>query len=75
MCRDRTFFVTEAGRLGLGSVHVPPGDSIYLIHGLKAPFVIHRESELHVLRGECYVYGLMDGKVQRSSKDSFLYLR
>jgi hypothetical protein len=75
VCRDRTFFITEAGRLGLGPVHMSPGDSIHLIHGLKAPFVLHRESEMHVLCGECYVYGLMDGKVQRSSKDSIPDLR
>jgi hypothetical protein len=75
LCRDRAFFITKAGRLGLGPVHMSPGDSIHLIHGLKARFVLHRESEMHVLRGKCYVYGLMDGKVQRYSRDSFLYLR
>ncbi|EDU46084.1 conserved hypothetical protein [Pyrenophora tritici-repentis Pt-1C-BFP] len=75
VCRDRTFFITEAGRLGLGSVHVSPGDSIYLIHGLKTPFVLHRKSGMDILRGECYVYGLMDGKVQHSSEDSVLHLR
>jgi hypothetical protein len=75
ICRDRTFFITEAGRLGLGSVHVAPGSSIYLIHGLKAPFVIHHDLGMHVLRGECYVHGLMDGRIQRSDHDSFLYLK
>jgi hypothetical protein len=75
VCRDRTFFITEAGRLGLGSVHISPGDSIHLIHGLKTPFVLHGEFGVHVLRGECYVNGLMDGRVQRSSADSFVYLR
>jgi hypothetical protein len=74
VCRDRTFFITEAGRLGLGSVHVSPGDSIYLVHGLKAPFVIQHQLDLHVLRGECYVYGLMDGQVQCSDGDTFLHL-
>lgn len=74
LCRDRTFFITEAGRFGLGSVHASPGDSIYLIHGLKTPFVIHAAQGTHILRGECYVYGLMDGGVQRSCEDSFLHL-
>jgi hypothetical protein len=74
VCRDRTFFITEAGRLGLGSVHVSPGDSIYLIHGLTSPFTIHRQLDSHVLRGECYVYGLMDGEVQCSVDDTFLHL-
>ncbi|OAL01734.1 HET-domain-containing protein [Phaeosphaeriaceae sp. SRC1lsM3a] len=74
LCRDRTFFITEAGRFGLGSVHASPGDSIYLIHGLKTPFVIHAAQGSHILRGECYVYGLMDGGVRRSCEDSFLHL-
>jgi hypothetical protein len=74
ICRNRTFFITEAGRLGLGSVHVSPGASIYLIHGLKAPFVIHHQLGMHVLRGECYVHGLMNGRIQTSDQDSFLYL-
>ncbi|KAH8708385.1 hypothetical protein GQ44DRAFT_731581 [Phaeosphaeriaceae sp. PMI808] len=46
ICRNRTFFITEAGRLGLGSVHVSPRASIYLIHGLKSPFVIHHSNDL-----------------------------
>jgi len=74
VCRNRTFFITEAGRLGRGSVHVSPGDSIYLIHGLTSPFAIHRQSDSHLLRGECYVYGLMDGEVQCSVDDPFLHL-
>jgi hypothetical protein len=74
LCRDRTFFITEAGHLGLGSAHVSPGDSVYLLHGLKTPFVIHHAQGLHVLRGECYVYGLMDGRVQRSCEDSSLHI-
>lgn len=74
VCRDRTFFITEAGRLGLGSVHASPGDSIYLIHGLTTPFTIHRQQDSHLLRGKCYVYGLMDGEVQCSVDDTFLHL-
>lgn len=75
VCRDRTFFVTEAGRLGLGPVHISPGDCIHLIHGLKTPFVLHRGLGTYALRGECYVHGLMDGNVQRSGADNFLHIR
>lgn len=35
ICRNRTFFVTEAGRFGLGSFHISPGASIYLTHALE----------------------------------------
>jgi hypothetical protein len=70
-----TFFITEAGRLGLGSVYISPGDSIYIIYRLKTPFTLYRELEVHVLRGECYVNSLIDRRAQRSSADSFVYLR
>lgn len=60
LCRYRAFFITEKGRMGLGSTHVLPGASIYLIHGLSTPFVVSRVSGDHVLRGECYVHELMD---------------
>ncbi|KAH8731578.1 heterokaryon incompatibility protein-domain-containing protein [Phaeosphaeriaceae sp. PMI808] len=75
ICRDRNFFITEAGRLGLGSVNASPGASIYLIHGLKVPFVIDHGPGRHVLRGECYVHGLMEGGVHYSDEDCFLCLR
>jgi hypothetical protein len=75
ICRNRTFFITEAGRLGLGSVHVSPRASIYVVHGLKTLFVVHHGLGTHVLRGECCVHGLTDGKIRWSDQDSFLYLR
>ncbi|WAO91061.1 HET domain-containing protein [Fusarium falciforme] len=75
LCRYRVLFVTESGRLGLGSSQVEEGDSIYLIHGLKTPFVVSYRSQGHLLRGECYVHGLMDGKVHWSDQDTTLHLR
>ncbi|KAH7136288.1 heterokaryon incompatibility protein-domain-containing protein [Dactylonectria macrodidyma] len=73
VCRNRTLFVTKSGRLGLGSTHVSPGASIYLIHGLKTPFVVHTTSdEQHILRGECYVHGLMDQQASTSDLDVYL---
>ncbi|OAL42679.1 HET-domain-containing protein [Pyrenochaeta sp. DS3sAY3a] len=74
ICRDRSFFITETGRLGLGSVNVSPGASIYLIHGLRVPFVIDYGLDSHVLRGECYVHGVMDGQIHYSDQDCLLYL-
>ena len=38
--RNRRFFVTEGGRIGLGPICMSPGASIYLIYGLRTPFVI-----------------------------------
>ncbi|KAI8717958.1 HET domain-containing protein [Fusarium sp. LHS14.1] len=75
LCRYRVLFVTEGGRLGLGSSQVEEGDSIYLIHGLKTPFVVNSRSKEDRLRGDCYVYGLMDGEAQWSDEDTTLHLR
>ncbi|KAJ4207136.1 hypothetical protein NW767_002387 [Fusarium falciforme] len=75
LCRHRLLFITEAGRLGLGGPQVEEGDSIYLIHGLKTPFVVNYRSQGHLLRGECYVHGLMDEKAQWSDQDTTLHLR
>lgn len=66
--------VTDAERLGLDSVHVSPGVFTYLFHGLKSPFVVHQDLEMHVLRGERYVHGLMVRIIQCSKPDRFLHL-
>ncbi|KAM0428181.1 hypothetical protein ACHAPT_007082 [Fusarium lateritium] len=44
LCRYRALFVTEGGRLGLGGPQVKEGDSIYLIHGLRTPFLVECSS-------------------------------
>lgn len=74
ICRYRTFFVTEQGLCGLGSLHLRPGSSIYYIHGLKTLFVVEDASEKgrHYLHGECFIYGLMDRKVEWSEEDVYL---
>jgi hypothetical protein len=74
VCRNRTFFVTKNGRLGLGSTHVSPGAYIYLLHGLGTPFVIHTDLYRHRLRGKCYVHGLMDQQASVSDSDVYLNL-
>lgn len=67
-------FVTKQGLCGLGSLHVKPGLGIYYIHGLKTPFVVQNplENGKHLLYGECFVYGLMERKVEWSEEDVFL---
>ncbi|KAG5656925.1 hypothetical protein KAF25_011094 [Fusarium avenaceum] len=74
VCRNRAMFITKGGRLGLGSTHVCPGADIYLLHGLKTPFTVFETSQGHVLRGECYVNGLMDQQVPTSESDTYIKL-
>jgi hypothetical protein len=65
-------FITKKGRLELGSTHASPGARIYLLRGLKTPFVVFKNRGGHILRGECYVNGLMDQRAHIS--DSNVYL-
>jgi len=73
-CRYRSFLLTKGGRLGLGPAQVAPESLIYLIHGLKVPFVLQKlpADEEYLLRGECYVHGLMDMRAVES--ESVVYL-
>ncbi|KAJ4248127.1 hypothetical protein NW762_012897 [Fusarium torreyae] len=74
VCRNRAMFVTKNGRLGLGSTHVSPGSHIYLIHGMRTPFVVQENMRGHTLHGECYVHGLMDQQAELSDSDVYLNL-
>ena len=69
LCRHRTFFITG---MGLGSVHISPGDSVCLIHGLQTPFIVGSCGGSHALRGECYINGMMGAMVKQSEADEYL---
>jgi hypothetical protein len=74
--RNRKFFVTRNGYLGLGPCDISPGDEVYLISGSKVPFVLRKVEHLEnvspengssssaVFRiiGDAYVHGIMDGE-------------
>lgn len=71
ICRNRSFFTTKSGRFGLGPSQLARVLPIYLIHGLKVPFLLQKaeEGEGYFLRGKCYVHGLMDEKATTSKSD------
>jgi hypothetical protein len=74
--RNRKFFVTRTGYLGLGPCGTSPGDEVYLISGSKVPFVLRKVEDLETVSpendsssypvyrviGDCYVHGIMDGE-------------
>lgn len=60
LCRNRIFFVTEAGRLGLGNVGVRAGGLVYLIQGLGAPSIVTVEFSESTFQGTCYMNRLLD---------------
>ena len=60
--RNRRFFITEAGRMGLGPRLVEPGDFVCVLLGSQVPFVLRAGDELYEIVGECYCHGVMEGE-------------
>ena len=59
----RTLFVTQTGYIGLGPLTMQPGDLVCVLLGCSIPMVIRSEApNRHVLVGECYIHGVMDGE-------------
>jgi hypothetical protein len=62
----QTFFVTKAGRMGIGPPNICPGDVIVLMLGDSTPFCVRSNSaesgQNATLVGDVYVHGLMDGE-------------
>jgi hypothetical protein len=58
----RNFFVTERGYMGLGSPQIDKGDLVSVLPGCSVPIVLRKIDQWYVLRGECFVMGLMDGE-------------
>ena len=62
MAYERAFFPTTKGRMGLGNPQV--GDEIWVLLGGVVPFILRPDHDYlsHVLVGDCFVDGLMDGE-------------
>ena len=88
--RNRKFFVTRNGYLGLGPDGMQPGDDVYLVSGSNVPFVLRKvdSSEIDLpkealssypvfrLIGDGYVHGAMDGQalIGASASVSFVLI-
>jgi hypothetical protein len=63
----RTLFVTQTGYIGLGPVTMEPNDVVCVLLGCSVPVVIRMEApNRHVLIGECYMHGIMNGEGLRA---------
>lgn len=60
--RDQSFFVTERGYMGMGSRAIDKDDFVCVFPGCNVPFILRKIDGCNVLRGECFVFGLMDGE-------------
>jgi hypothetical protein len=58
----RNFFVSELGYMGIGPKPLQEGDMVCVFPGCRVPLLIRKEADHHLLVGECFVWGLMDGE-------------
>ena len=69
-CVRREFFVTAAGRVGLGPRAMQPGDLVAILRGGDTPFITRSTDDVYVLLAPAYVHGVMDGEAVREWMDS-----
>ncbi|RFU27159.1 hypothetical protein B7463_g9184, partial [Scytalidium lignicola] len=64
----RVLFMTDRGYAGLGPPGLKHGDAVSILYGGATPFILRNgtageNSKLrHVVVGECYIHGLMNGE-------------
>ena len=63
--RARSFFVSDSGYMGLGPLALEKGDLICIFPGCNLPLMIREHDDHHVLIGDCFVWGLMDGEAMK----------
>ncbi|TVY14775.1 Heterokaryon incompatibility protein 6, OR allele [Lachnellula arida] len=69
---SRAFFISTSGYMGVGPKAPEEGDMICVIPGCNVPLLIREEGDHHLLVGECFVWGLMDGEaLQGKNVDSW----
>ena len=67
-CKDRRFFVTAAGYMGLGPRCMQPEDIVVVLRGGLSPFVLRKKADGYWLIGEAYVQGIMHGEAVQMHK-------
>ncbi len=61
--QDGTFFLTEAGYMGIGTRSLQAGDEILLVSGMNSPMLLRQEGDSHRLIGHAYIHGMMRGEL------------
>jgi hypothetical protein len=57
------FFATQKGYIGFGSPGTRIGDSVTILNGGWAPFILRQHGEVFQMVGDAYVHGI---KTERS---------
>lgn len=73
--RNRRFFVTEEGHMGLGPRLTKPGDLVCVLLGSQVPFILRAVGDWDVLVGECYCHGVMEGEAVRGLDEGKVVLQ
>ncbi|XXH05736.1 hypothetical protein Hte_012172 [Hypoxylon texense] len=59
----RRFYATENGYVGLGPSDVKSGDLVVVLLGNVLPLVLRKEDDHHLVVGETYTHGIMNGEI------------
>lgn len=86
-CHGKRFFITSAGRMGIGPPCMTKGDIVSVLYGSGVPFILRRKtsskrsigfqrtrkSDLFAIIGPCYVYGIMKGEAVEAKREGRLH--
>lgn len=61
-CRNKRFFCTQSGALGIGPRAAQTGDQVVLLYGSNAPCVLRPRGLYYQFVGECYLHQHMHGE-------------
>jgi hypothetical protein len=73
--RNRVFFITEEGYMGMGPRNTKLGDFVCVLLGSRVPFILRAVDDHHVLVGECYCHGIMGGELMHGVDTGKVVLR
>jgi hypothetical protein len=62
----RKFLRTDRGFMGLAPRLAEVGDEVWILPGCDVPMLLRKFEDYHILVGECFVYGMMEGEQTKS---------
>lgn len=80
VARGRRPALTVRGRIGMVPDSAQPGDMLVVILGAPRPFVVRpvrgesNKTQRHILIGECYIHGVMDGEIVKEGLDNMSFI-
>ncbi|KAK8126867.1 heterokaryon incompatibility protein [Apiospora kogelbergensis] len=77
--KNRRFFITREGLIGLGHLETTPGDEVWVLNHGRVPFTLRargspttpseKKGEDYIFVGHCYVQGIMHGLAADGERD------